>query len=70
MLFPMQNIVDSLQTRTGKPFAIELPDGSHYRTGLGEPVFTVMFRSDAEGDFGAALAAGMLRLYQKCVLRA
>ncbi|MDO8458771.1 MAG: cyclopropane-fatty-acyl-phospholipid synthase family protein [Burkholderiaceae bacterium] len=84
MLFPMQNIVDSLQARTGMPFAIELPDGSHYRTGLGEPVFTVMFRSDAallqaftrgqigllesyfdqsvdvEGNFGAALAAGML----------
>lgn len=84
MLFPLQNIVDSLQARTGMPFAIGLPDGSRYRAGLGEPAFTVMFRSDAallqaftrgqigllesyfdqsvdvEGDFGAALAAGLL----------
>jgi cyclopropane-fatty-acyl-phospholipid synthase len=47
MLFPMQNIVDSLQSRTGMPFAIGLPDGSRYRAGTGEPVFAVMFRSDA-----------------------
>lgn len=47
MLFPMQNIVDSLQARTGVPFAIGLPDGSYYRAGPGEPAFTVMFRSDA-----------------------
>ena len=84
MLFPMQNIVDSLQARIGMPFAIGLPDGSRYRAGPGEPAFTVMFRSDAallqaftrgqigllesyfdqsvdvEGDFGAALAAGLL----------
>lgn len=84
MLFPMKNIVDTLQARTGVPFAIGLPDGSHYRAGLGEPAFTLMFRTDAallqvftrghigllesyfdqsvdvEGDFGAALAAGML----------
>ncbi|HAL39910.1 MAG TPA: class I SAM-dependent methyltransferase [Polaromonas sp.] len=84
MLFPLQNIVNSLHARTGVPFAIGLPDGSHYRTDPSEPVFTVMFRSDAallsvftrgqigllesyfdqsvdvEGDFGAALAAGLL----------
>ncbi|NDP39813.1 MAG: class I SAM-dependent methyltransferase [Rhodoferax sp.] len=84
MLFPMQNIVDSLQARTGMPFSIGLPDGSRYRAGRGEPAFTVIFRSDAallqaftrgqigllesyfdqgvdvEGDFGAALAAGLL----------
>ncbi|MDO8248211.1 MAG: cyclopropane-fatty-acyl-phospholipid synthase family protein [Rhodoferax sp.] len=84
MLFLMQNIVDTLHTRTGVSFAIELPDGRRYRGGLGEPVFTVLFRTDAallqaftrghvgllesyfdqsvdvEGDFGAALAAGML----------
>jgi cyclopropane-fatty-acyl-phospholipid synthase len=47
MLIPMQNIVDLLQARTGMPFAIGLPDGSHYRAGPGEPVFTVIFRSDA-----------------------
>jgi cyclopropane-fatty-acyl-phospholipid synthase len=47
MLFPMQNIVDALQARTGMSFAIRLPDGSHYRAGTGEPLFTVVFRSDA-----------------------
>jgi cyclopropane-fatty-acyl-phospholipid synthase len=84
MLLPMQNIVDTLQARTGVPFAIGLPDGNHYRAGPGEPAFTLRFRTDAallqvftrghmgllesyfdqsvdvEGDFGAALAAGML----------
>jgi cyclopropane-fatty-acyl-phospholipid synthase len=84
MLLPMQNIVDTLQSRTGVPFAVGLPDGSGYRAGTGAPAFTVVFRSDAallqaftrgqmgllesyfdqsvdvEGDFGAALAAGML----------
>ena len=47
MFFPLQNIVDSLQARTGVAFAIGLPDGSHYRAGAGEPLFTVLFRSDA-----------------------
>lgn len=47
MFVPMQNIVDSLQARSGMPFAIGLPDGSHYRAGAGEPVFTILFRSDA-----------------------
>jgi cyclopropane-fatty-acyl-phospholipid synthase len=84
MFFPMQNIVDSLHKRTGIPFAIGLPDGSHYRSGSGDPAFTIMFHSEAallsaftrgqigllesyfdqsvdvEGDFGAALAAGLL----------
>jgi cyclopropane-fatty-acyl-phospholipid synthase len=84
MLFLLQNIVDSLHARTGVPFAIELPDGGRYRTGPGEPVFTVLFHTDAallqaftrghlgllesyfdqsidvEGDYGAALATGML----------
>ncbi|MEO8117700.1 MAG: cyclopropane-fatty-acyl-phospholipid synthase family protein [Rhodoferax sp.] len=84
MLFLLQNIVDTLHDRTGVSFAIGLPDGRRYRAGPGEPVFTVLFRTDAallqafmrghlgllesyfdqsvdvEGDFGAALAAGML----------
>jgi hypothetical protein len=47
VLLSMQNIVNSLQARTGVPFAIGLPDGSRYRAGLGEPAFTVLFRSDA-----------------------
>jgi cyclopropane-fatty-acyl-phospholipid synthase len=84
MLFPMQNIVDALQARSGMSFAVVLPDGSRHRAGPGEPAFTVIFRSEAamlqaltrgqlgllesyfdqsldvEGDFGAALAAGLL----------
>ena len=47
MLFPMQNIVDALQARTGMSFAIRVPDGSHYRAGPGEPLFTLIFRTDA-----------------------
>ena len=43
----MQNIVDALQVRTGMPFSIGLPDGSHYRAGAGEPLFAVLFRSYA-----------------------
>lgn len=84
MFLPMQNIVDALQTRSGMPFAIVLPDGSRHRAGSGEPVFTVIFHTEGallqaftrghlgllesyfdqsinvEGDFGAALAAGLL----------
>lgn len=47
MHLPMQNIVDLLHSRTGIAFAISLPDGSHYQTGPGDPVFTVIFHSDA-----------------------
>lgn len=84
MLSLLQNIVDSLHARTGVSFAIRLPDDRCYRADSGEPLFTVIFRTDAallqafmrghlglleayfdqsvdvEGDFGAALAAGML----------
>lgn len=47
MLFPMQNIVDSLQARTAIAFAVVLPDGSRHRAGAGEPAFTMVFRTDA-----------------------
>lgn len=47
MLFPVQNLIDSLQARSGTSFAITLPDGSRYRTGPGEPVFSMVFRTDA-----------------------
>jgi cyclopropane-fatty-acyl-phospholipid synthase len=47
MLFPVQNLIDSLQARSGASFAVELPDGSRYRSGPAEPAFTVIFRSDA-----------------------
>jgi len=47
MLLPVKNLIDSLQVRSGMSFAVGLPDGSRHRTGPGEPVFTVIFRSDA-----------------------
>ena len=79
----VQNLVDSLGERVGSAFAVVTPDGASYRTGRGDPVFRIVFRSDAallatfmrghnglleayfdqavdvEGDFGAAMAAGM-----------
>ena len=47
MFFPVQNLIDGLQARCGTSFAIALPDGNRYRTGQGEPVFTMVFRTDA-----------------------
>ena len=47
MLFPVQKLIDSLQARCGMSFAIQLPDGKPYRTGPGDPVFRVLFRTDA-----------------------
>ena len=47
MFFPVQNLIDALHARCGTSFAIALPDGSRYRTGPGEPVFTMVFRTDA-----------------------
>lgn len=47
MLFPMQSIVDALQARSGMSFAVTVPDGGYYRAGPGEPVFTLIFRTDA-----------------------
>ena len=47
MIFPVQNLIDGLQARCGTSFAIALPDGSRHRAGPGEPVFTMVFRTDA-----------------------
>lgn len=47
MRIPLQNIVDSLAARARVPFAVELPDGTRYRSGEGEPVFGIVFRTDA-----------------------
>ncbi len=42
----LQSVIDSLGADAGVTFAIELPGGNRYRTGAGEPAFTVVFRSD------------------------
>jgi cyclopropane-fatty-acyl-phospholipid synthase len=79
----VQSLVDSLGERARVAFAVITPDGAAYRTGHGEPVFRILFRTDAallstfmrghiglldayfdqavdvDGDFGAAMAAGM-----------
>jgi cyclopropane-fatty-acyl-phospholipid synthase len=46
MELSLQAVIDSLGAGAGVAFAVELPGGKQYRTGGGEPVFTVVFRSD------------------------
>jgi cyclopropane-fatty-acyl-phospholipid synthase len=43
----VQNLIDSLGERASAPFAVTTPDGTVYRTGHGEPLFRIVFRSDA-----------------------
>ena len=62
MLFAVQKLIDSLQSRCGMSFAIELPDGKRYRTGPGDPVFTVLFRTD--GALFQAFSRGHLGLLE------
>ena len=42
----LQSIVDSLGAGAGVPFAVTLAGGKQYRTGAGEPAFTLVFRTD------------------------
>lgn len=46
MNLSLQAAVDSLGQRAGVAFAVVLPRGAAYQTGGGEPVFTVVFRTD------------------------
>ena len=43
----VQNLIDSLGERAGVAFAVATPDGAVFRTGRGEPVFRVVFKTDA-----------------------
>jgi cyclopropane-fatty-acyl-phospholipid synthase len=43
----VQNLIDSLGERASAPFAVTTPDGTVYRTGHSEPLFRIVFRSDA-----------------------
>jgi cyclopropane-fatty-acyl-phospholipid synthase len=47
MNLPFQAVFDSLGARSGVALAVVLPGGARYQTGVGEPVFTVVFRTDA-----------------------
>ena len=42
----LQSIIDSLGAGAGVPFGVALAGGKRYRTGDGEPVFTLVFRTD------------------------
>ena len=43
----VQSLIDSLGERARVPFAVITPDGAVYHTGRGEPVFRVLFHTDA-----------------------
>jgi cyclopropane-fatty-acyl-phospholipid synthase len=43
----VQMLIDALGNRSNTSFALVLPDGVRYCTGTGEPLFEIMFRSDA-----------------------
>lgn len=46
MDLPLQPLIDSLGEGAGVSFAVELAGGTRYRTGRGEPLFTLLFRTD------------------------
>ena len=58
----LQSVIDSLGADAGVAFAIELPGGNRYRTGAGEPAFTVSFRT--EGALMNTFARGHLGLLE------
>lgn len=43
----VQSLIDALGARAPLPFTVELPDRSIYRSGSGDPAFTIQFRTDA-----------------------
>jgi cyclopropane-fatty-acyl-phospholipid synthase len=43
----VQGLVEGLGARSSTPFAVVLPDGTRLAAGVGEPAFTVLFRTDA-----------------------
>ncbi len=47
MQLSVQGLVDRLSESIRVPFAIAGPDGAVYRSGAGEPLFTIIFRTDA-----------------------
>lgn len=46
MEFSLQAVIDSLGAGAGVAFAVELPGGKRYGTGAGEPLFTLLFRTE------------------------
>ena len=62
MQLSLQGIVDRFSERIRVPFAIAGPDGAVYRSGAGEPRFTIIFRTDAA--FLSALMRGHMGLLE------
>jgi len=62
MQLSLQGIVDRFNERIRVPFAIAGPDGAVYRSGAGEPRFTIIFRTDAA--FLSALMRGHMGLLE------
>ncbi len=58
----LQAAIDSLGAGAGVAFSVELPGGTRFRTGAGEPAFTVVFRT--ERAVMAAFARGHLGLLE------
>jgi cyclopropane-fatty-acyl-phospholipid synthase len=57
-----QKLIEQLGARSPHPFAVTMPDGTRYRSGAGEPAFTLAFRSDAA--LLAALTRGHIGLLE------
>ena len=65
MEFSLQAVIDSLGAGAGVAFAVELPGGKRYGTGGGEPLFTLLFRT--ERALMATFARGHLGLLEAYV---
>lgn len=57
-----QAVLDAIHARSGVNFAVVLPSGVRYQAGIGEPVFTLLFRKDAA--LVASVARGHLGLLE------
>lgn len=64
MNFSLQAVIDSMGASAGVAFCVELPGGARYRTGAGEPAFTLVFRTDRAlvASFGRGYL-GLLEAY-------
>ncbi len=58
----VQKLIDQFGARSPHSFAVSLPDGASYRSGPGEPVFSIIFRTD--GALLATLTRGHIGLLE------
>src|SRR5574337_1084923 len=62
MNFSIQGIIDSLGQKAGVTYAVKLPSGTTYQSGAGDPVFTLVFRTD--GALVSTFARGHMGLLE------